>query len=123
MCQKISKYYFHGCRSNLRQVIKFKTWSQLLIVNAFNCVFVYAWNCTELSVMKRFLRKISVDKLSVLWYKVEVLIFYQLLDHDLAFKISDEIRVDCVGHYCTSDSIKKCIVCKKNCRKLCCKCK
>ena len=41
-------------------------------------------DCRELSVMKRFLRKISVDKLSVLWYKVQVLIFYQLLDHDLA---------------------------------------
>lgn len=55
MCRKISKYYFHGCRSNLRRVIKFKTWYQLLIVNAFNCVFVYAW---------RLYRTVSDEKIS-----------------------------------------------------------
>ena len=74
---------------------------------------------TELSVIpqKDFLRKIF----SIIVRRSSPIILLTSRPRH-SYKDPDEIWIDSIDHYCASDPIIKCVVCKRNCRNLSQKC-
>ena len=109
--------------SDLRPVIRGKKWYWPLIINAINIAFVYSW---------RIYRIISGEVFSQKDFRRRVVSIMirrsasQILDvrsrPARAFKVADEIRLDSIGHYPSPGSVRRCAICKKNCRNSCGKC-
>ena len=109
--------------SDLRPVIRGKKWYWPLIINAINIAFVYSW---------RIYRIISGEVFSQKDFRRRVVSIMirrsasQILDvrsrPARAFKVADEIRLDGIGHYSSPASVRRCAICKKNCRNSCGKC-
>ena len=109
--------------SDLRPVIRGKKWYWPLIINAINIAFVYSW---------RIYRIISGEVFSQKDFRRRVVSIMirrsasQILDvrsrPARAFKVADEIRLDGIGHYPSPASVRRCAICKKNCRNSCGKC-
>ena len=109
--------------SDLRPVIRGKKWYWPLIINTINIAFVYSW---------RIYRIISGEVFSQKDFRRRVVSIMirrsasQILDvrsrPARAFKVADEIRLDGIGHYPSPASVRRCAICKKNCRNSCGKC-
>ena len=105
--------------SDLRPSFSGKKWYRSLIINALNLGFVYCWRLRQLCT------KPKGDQKSFCWAVVQVALMKvhnKVPRPGPSFAISDEARFDGKGHYPAPGPVRKCALCKKNCRNVCEKC-
>ena len=108
--------------ADYRPSIRGKKWYWSLLVNALNIAVVYSWRVYKLttdceSKQKDFLRSLVAVMLkqSKPRPRAESL-------PGPSFSVSADIRTDNQNHYPQSCPVRRCTVCKKNCRIQCQKC-
>ena len=106
--------------SDYRPVIQGKKWYWNLLVNALNLGMVYCWRLFELCSGKKVPQKN--------YRRVIVQILLQRGSCEVgrpgpSYSVPDEVRLDNIDHYPGPGSVTKCVICKKNCRNVCMKCK
>ena len=108
----------------IRPVIRGKKWYWPLVINALNIGFVYSWwvfgiVSEEPMPQKNYCPQIV--GILIQWAHLEIISVH--LRPARNFWILDEIRFDGVLHYPISWPVRRCVLCGKNSRKACEKCK
>ena len=105
--------------SDVRPDFNGKKWYWSLIINELNLGFVYYWR------LHQFCTKPKGDQKSFHRAMVQLALMKALkkvLRACPSFAIPDEVRFDGKGHYPAPGPVRKCVLCKKNCRNVCEKC-
>ena len=108
--------------SGYRPSIDGKKWYWPLVVNALNVVLVYCWRLYRISTgdtinQESYRRQIVSIMLRRLFRKERAETVPQ------AYRVPNEVCLDGYGHYPEPRPVRKCAVCKINCRNICGKCK
>ena len=110
--------------SDFRPSIHGKKWYWPLVVNALNIAFVYSWRLFRIVAGESMEQKLYRRQIVSILLRRSVPVTPAIQLHaPTVYKVADEIRLDGHGHYPESGPIRKCAVCKKNCRNICGKCK
>ena len=86
-----------------------------LVINALNIAFVYSWRVFQKSYCRQ------IVGILIRHAHPEIISVHSRPAKN--FRIPDEICFDGVGHYPISCSVRRCVLCEKNSRKACEKCK
>ena len=105
--------------SDLRSNVNGKKYYWSLIINVLNLGFVYCWQLHQLCTkpkgdQKSFRRAVVQVALMKAHNKVP--------RPGPSFAIPNEVRFDGKGYYPAPGPVRKCVLCKKNCRNVCEKC-
>ena len=109
--------------SDYRPSIHGKKWYWPLVVNALNVAFVYCWRLYHISTGEAKEQKLYRREIvSILRRRSIKTTPAAALSVPQVYRVPNEVRLDGHGHYPESGPVRKCAVCKVNCRNICGKC-